>query len=125
MPNLPDYHTPLQPRFLVHETLRIIAEQSGRDLRFLPLELRQQVRDAWNDRFRETLEWRVGERISAPLSSMQRDEIADVIARGADAITWLDRHSPEHQRIVHDEMDVLVHEIASWYARVHSLAGAR
>ena len=41
------------------------------------------------------------------------------------AAEWLERHAPEHRRIVHDEMDVLVIEIASWFARISAPVAAR
>ena len=90
------------------------------DLASLPPDLPRQVRDLWQLRFRDTLEWRVGERLTGPLTDAQRASIGGVLARGADAVDWLDRHAPEHRRIVHDEMDVLVVEIASWFARIRT-----
>ena len=118
-------HPPHRPRNLVDETLRTIAEQTGVDLASLPPDLPRQVRDLWQLRFRDTLEWRVGERLTAPLTDAQRASIAGVLARGDDAAEWLERHAPEHRRIVHDEMDVLVIEIASWFARISAPVAAR
>lgn len=101
------------------EILESIAAEQGARVEDLPRSLMQDVIDAWRDRLTDVLETRIGERISAHMSDAELDEFERLFDSGDHDASgaWLDAHAPNHPRIVHEELDLLVSEAARWFSR--------